>query len=198
MKYSQNDEQHYIETYFKAREPRHGRKFLDIGAFDGKTFSNTFALLEHGWSGVLVEASPTMFTAMQRNLTGYDCHLCLACIVTEPVTGMITFYDNDQATATTSQAHVGKWQGQTPFRPITVMPVHYKAITGYYGASFDFVSIDIEGQSSELFLKILAEMPDVDLWAVEHDERRDEIIAAAGEAFAVLYSNGENLILGRK
>lgn len=54
MIYSQNDEQQVIEAFF---EGRHGR-FLDIGAYDGITFSNTRRLLELGWFGVVVEPSP--------------------------------------------------------------------------------------------------------------------------------------------
>lgn len=193
MKYSQNDEQHYILNYFQDRKG----KFLDIGAFDGRTLSNTYALLESGWEGVLIEASPLMFSAMQKYLKRMNAHLCLACITVEPVTGMITFYDNDQATATTSASHVDKWQAQTPFSPITVMPVHYNAILSHYGTDFNMVSIDVEGQSAELFLQMFPLLPTVDLWVVEHDDRRAEIQSLA-EGFSVLYENGENLVLGRK
>jgi FkbM family methyltransferase len=192
-RFSQNSEQDYILEYFKDRKG----KYLDIGAFDGRTLSNTYALLESGWEGVLVEASPTMFTAMQRILHGRNVHLCNACIVTEPVTGMITFYDNDQATATISTSHVSKWEEQTPFRPITVWPVHYNAILGYYGTDFDMVSVDVEGQSAELFLKLFPLLPKVGLWVVEHDNRQAEIREIA-QGFSVLYENGENLVLGRK
>jgi len=138
-----------------------------------------------------------MFAAMQRLLEGMNAHLCLACIVTDPVIGMITFYDNNQATATISPAHVDKWQAQTPFRPITVWPVHYNAILSHYGTDFDMVSIDVEGQSADLFLRLFPLMPKVNLWVVEHDERREEIKTLA-EGFAVLYENGENLVLGRR
>jgi len=192
-RFSQNDEQDHILKYFKGRTG----KYLDIGAFDGRTLSNTYALLESGWEGVLVEASPTMFTAMQRILSGRNVHLCNACIVTDPVIGMITFYDNDQATATISSDHVSKWEGQTPFRPITVMPVNYNALIGYYGTAFNMVSIDVEGQSAELFMRLFPLLPAVDLWVVEHDSRKVEIVDLA-EGFSVLCENGENVILGRK
>lgn len=196
MKYSQNDEQHYILDFFNRIQPRHGRKILEIGAYDGITFSNTYALLEQGWHGVLIEASPKMFTALQRNTAGKNVDLVNSCIVMEPVTGMITFYDNDQATASTCTAHVENWKGTTPFSPIQVMPVHYEAILSRFGRTFDFVNIDIEGQSAELFLRMFPLMPDVDLWVVEHDSRKEEITALA-QGFSVLYENGENVVLGR-
>ena len=196
MKFSQNDEEHYILNYFNQHPPRHGHKLLDIGAFDGMTFSNTHALMKQGWEGIFVEASPKMVAACQRNLKGLNAHICQACIVHEPVTGMIPFYDNDQATATTSTAHVEKWKALTPFEPIMLMPVHYKSILSVYGKTFDMVSLDIEGQSAELFMKIFPEMPEVDLWVVEHDDRKEEIKALA-QGFACLYENGENVVLGR-
>jgi len=190
MKYSQNDEQHYILQHLEGVTG----KFLDLGAFDGITFSNTYALLERGWEGVYVEASPKMFTACQRNLEGKNVHLCLACITHEPVFGMTTFYDNDQATATTDPSHVEKWKAQTPFQAITVMPVHINTILSHYGTDFDMVSLDIEGQSAELFLKVFPLMPKVKVWVVEHDNRKDEIFTLANR-FQCVYENGENVVL---
>jgi FkbM family methyltransferase len=35
--------------------------YVDIGAFDGKTLSNTFALEQLGWTGLLVEPNPVAF-----------------------------------------------------------------------------------------------------------------------------------------
>jgi len=55
--YSQNLEQNYILEYFKDRRGT----FIDIGANDGLTLSNTRALVELGWRGVFVEPSPMAF-----------------------------------------------------------------------------------------------------------------------------------------
>lgn len=52
--YSQNDEEEFILKTFGSYRGR----FLDIGAFDNITFSNTRKLQELGWSGVLVEPDP--------------------------------------------------------------------------------------------------------------------------------------------
>lgn len=52
--YSQNNEQEIILNYFGDFKGR----FLDIGAYNGVDISNTRALLELGWSGVLVEPNP--------------------------------------------------------------------------------------------------------------------------------------------
>lgn len=197
MKYSQNDEEHYIKTYFARKPANHGGSLLDIGAYDGITFSNTMALLKEGWHGVLIEASPQVFTALQRNTEGLNVDLCQACVVREPVIGMIPFWDNAGAVASNNEAHVEKWKNHAEFNKIMLMPVHYKAILSTYGHVFDMVDIDIEGESANLFFDMYPLMPDVDLWVVEHDGRRQEIIDLC-EGFDVLYENGENVVLGRK
>lgn len=196
MKYSQNNEQEHILNYFVKHPPKN-KTLLDIGAYDGITFSNTVALLQKGWKGVMVEASPQVFTALQRNMEGLDVQLCQSCIVLEPVIGMIPFWDNAGAVASNNEAHVEKWKDHAEFQKIMVMPVHYKAILSTYGTDFDMVDIDIEGESANLFFAMFPLMPSVDLWVVEHDGRKQEIIDLC-VGFDVLYENGENVILGRK
>lgn len=51
--------------------------FLDIGANDGFTFSNSLLFEEHGWSGVCVEPHPLMFQTLKQRR---NCHLVNACI----------------------------------------------------------------------------------------------------------------------
>ena len=51
--YSQTDEEEHIVKYFEGVTG----KFLDIGAYNGVTFSNTRRLAELGWSGTCVEPS---------------------------------------------------------------------------------------------------------------------------------------------
>ena len=196
MKHSQNDEQHYILDYF-AKYPAKNKTLLDIGAFDGIIFSNTYALLQDGWKGVMVEASPQVFTALQKNMIGLDVELCQSCIVTHPVLGMIPFWDNAGAVATNNVDHMEKWKAQANFQKIMLMPIHYKALLSTYGTDFDMVDIDIEGESANLFFEMFPLMPTVDLCVVEHVGRTQEIIDIA-QGFSVLSENGENLVLGRK
>jgi hypothetical protein len=59
--YSQTGEQEYILAH--SGPPGH---FLDIGAWTATTFSNTRALFEAGWSGVLIEPSPGPFLQLLR------------------------------------------------------------------------------------------------------------------------------------
>lgn len=61
--YSQFDEERVIVEFFGDRPG----KFLDVGAFDGVTMSNTRCLLEMGWSGVLVEPAPSNVAKLVKN-----------------------------------------------------------------------------------------------------------------------------------
>src|SRR5688572_24370294 len=63
MAYSQNNEEQVILNYFKDYTTG---TFVDIGANDGKTFSNTYALSQRGFCGILVEPSPKAFFKLKQ------------------------------------------------------------------------------------------------------------------------------------
>jgi hypothetical protein len=45
----------------------HGKLCVEFGAWDGREFSNTYALIQQqGWSGYLIEANPERFKALQE------------------------------------------------------------------------------------------------------------------------------------
>ena len=66
--YSQNKEEQVILDYFGFLQGT----FLDIGANDGVTFSNTKMLAERGWKGVLVEPSPKAYAKLKEIYRGVD------------------------------------------------------------------------------------------------------------------------------
>jgi FkbM family methyltransferase len=189
--YSQNNEEQIILNYFGSATGR----LLEIGAYDGISFSNSYQLLLNGWEGVMVEASPTVFESLERNLSGLQVQLLNECI-TLTDEAEITFYDNQGAVATTSAAHVQKWQQQEKFTPITVKPMSLASLLDKVGTDFAMVNIDVEGQSADLFYAAFDAMPDVQLWVVEHDNQIDQITAHA-VGYKMLLHNGENLILAK-
>lgn len=74
--YSSKDQDRWaIQRVF--REAREGY-FVEVGAGDGRTHSNTFALeRDYGWTGILIEANPAYLDAMQRYR---KCHCINACV----------------------------------------------------------------------------------------------------------------------
>ena len=60
--------------------------FIDIGANDGLTFSNSLLFEERGWQGICIEPHPTIFSELQNNR---KCHCVNACIAAKD--GLVDF-----------------------------------------------------------------------------------------------------------
>lgn len=189
--YSQNNEQTYIRTHFENYRGR----FLDIGAYDGITFSNTYSLVLDGWSGVMIEGSPMTFEMLKTNITQPNIDLVHA-LVDIHESREVEFYDNIEATATMNKSNYDKWIAATPFTTVKMKTTCIDEIIAQYGVDFDFVNIDVEGGSTDLFMHLFDKMPSVSMWVIEHDDRQYEIIEACN-GYRVLYMNGENIILAR-
>lgn len=189
--YSQNNEQTYIRTHFENYRGR----FLDIGAYDGITFSNTYSLVLDGWSGVMIEGSPMTFEMLKTNITQPNIDLVHA-LVDIHESREVEFYDNIEATATMNKSNYDKWIAATPFTAVKMQTTCIDEIIAQYGVDFDFVNIDVEGGSTDLFMHLFDKMPSVSMWVIEHDDRQYEIIEACN-GYRVLYMNGENIILAR-
>lgn len=73
--YSQDGQDKFILKLFKNKKRG---IFLDIGAFDGVTFSNTYTLEnEFNWDGICVEPNPLIFTKLKESR---KC-LCINCCI---------------------------------------------------------------------------------------------------------------------
>jgi FkbM family methyltransferase len=89
MQYSQHGEDIIISNYFEERKGT----FLDLGANDGRTLSNTYLLYEKGWSGVMVEGSPHVFKRLENNFKGVERIQCLNICLSDKE-GLVDFYHN--------------------------------------------------------------------------------------------------------
>ena len=192
--YSQSGEQIAILEYFKGKPPG---KFLDIGAYDGKVFSNTLALVELGWSGVCVEPSPGAFTKLQtRHAKRGDIKLLNAAVGNAP--GIIQMFESPDALSTTEKGNWAKWKDKTTFMPIYVYRATPQELFDFFGFNFDFINIDTEGTSADIFLRLPFTKLGTSLWCVEHDGKKKEIVEKAEWlGFNLLLTNGENVILGK-
>ena len=47
--------------------------FVDVGAHDGITLSNTYLLEQNGWTGLCIEPNPALFEELSRNRLGSNC-----------------------------------------------------------------------------------------------------------------------------
>jgi FkbM family methyltransferase len=197
--YSQNNEESIIIDYFKTKGIRTGT-LIDIGAYDGITFSNVRQLILDGWSGVLIEPSPSPFlNCMKLYKDNQNIKLINSAISPQPVTsGLIQFYDcGGDAVSTMSEAHRTKWQKDVKFYPYLCPCVHIEAVYNATGTRFyDFVNLDVEGMNFEI-LKTL-DLNETQLICVEYDDQRnnmEEYLRDRGLYFVAATS--ENLICAR-
>ncbi len=195
--YSQNDEQTQILKFFEGKPI--GR-WMEIGAYNGRDFSNTLALAELGWGGVAVEPSPGPFLGLLK-LHGQRSDIQIVQAAIAEKDEWLTFHDSGgDALSTLSAAHRMKWEvGQkVPFTPFQLRAVTMAQLLEKFGTDFAFISLDVEGTNLPLFKLLPFAAPALKLICVEHDYKHDEMQSiAAAYGFTPLAINGENLLLSR-
>lgn len=193
--YSQNAEQEHILEYFKIHPPG---KFVDIGAYDVFRFSNTRALYERGWYGVLVEPAPANYRAIADHYA-QDLSMEVLNVAVGTPAGMITFFESDgDAVGTTSREHMLKWAAAgVKYSEIVVPQMDTVAFMEKYCRDADFLSIDTESTNIDLFRAIPDFVFDrIKMLCIEHDGHYEEITeACAWHGFRPIYQNAENIIL---
>lgn len=149
--YSQSGEQEAIQAW----AARHGPgRFLDIGAGDGQTFSNTRALVEAGWGGVCVEPAPWALDKLTALYARNPRVHVVGAVVTAERRGLIRFVQTrDDHLSSTDEARLEKWPTVEP-EPVTLAAVRLYDLLDYFvslpGGLFSVVSIDAEGTTMEL------------------------------------------------
>jgi FkbM family methyltransferase len=192
VSHSQNEEERFIAD---ACSDLTGR-FLDIGAYDPYEFSNTRALIELGWSGVMVEPSPRPFRNLEAVYRGSSrVQLIRAAVVLDDVP-RVEMYLTDDMLSTTEMTNYKRWADHAQFDGQGWVPaITLERIYAEHG-EFDFVSIDTEGTSVDLLKRLLAMGKRPKCICVEYDDRAQEVIAAASACgYSVVYTSGENMVL---
>jgi hypothetical protein len=77
--FSQHGQDAFVyETFFKSKDGQ--GYFVDVGAYDGVTFSNSLFFERHlGWSGICIEPLPAAFEKLRGSRTA----VCLNCAVAD-------------------------------------------------------------------------------------------------------------------
>lgn len=199
--YSQNNEQGIILNYFGDFVGT----YLDLGANDGITLSNTYALYENGWDGVCVEASPKAYERLLINQPNSKC-----------IQAAIGAYDGDivlnesgellgngdtSLVSSTKTEEMKRWESlNMQFKAITVRCVTFETLLKETKISnIDFLSIDIEGMELEVLPQIDFNKLGIKLACIEFNgkdkNKYDEIMLPIG--FKVIHQNSENLIYAK-
>jgi len=206
--YSQNDEQPHILSGLAGYAGNNA--LLDIGAYDGRTFSNSLALIEMGWKGVLVEPSPEpLSAALKLHAARPNVHVMQAAVAGFEQSGrqIIELHATADAVSTTSEDFKHVWEKAvnytrmyTPLVSMVALAAFTKEKVGLPG----FINIDTEGTTYDVCRALTTYAADLVAAAkvicVEHvafgQARRAEFCLLFPE-FEVVYESGENLVLVR-
>lgn len=197
--YSQFLEEHYILAAFAGGNSP--RALLDIGAFHATDKSNSRALIELGWSAILIEPSPGPLLGLVKEYghapISESVQVIGACVGLEQ--GLVKFHVTDDAVSTSDQGNFELWSEKGGFYGTMLSPViTLEQISNQFGG-FDFCSIDAEGVSVDLFLRMMSLQWEPHCICLEHDNRLAEILqAASARGYCSTYANGTNVILVRR
>jgi FkbM family methyltransferase len=150
MSYSQNNEEEIIGQYFGQLTGT----FLDIGANDGITLSNSYSLVQKGWGGLLVDGSPAVFERLKENL-GPNPKLQL-------LNYLIGSADRDEVlhesgellgagdislVSSILESETKRWTSlNIPFKDVTVPMITFDTLMEKSKYKiFEFITVDIEG-----------------------------------------------------
>jgi FkbM family methyltransferase len=203
MNYSQNDEQSIILNYFKNKTG----SVLDLGANDGVALSNSLAVIEKGWTGVLVEASPSTFKRLEQNLKfhskTFKYNVAVGCEEESEVTfyesGPLLGKDDRSLVSTINPEELKRWP-KIKFTEITVPCVPIKKILEDCPVkTFDLISIDIEGMDYDVLTQLNLEQLECKMLIVEFNGKDPNkyIRYCMGHGMKLHAQNQENLIFTR-
>ena len=150
--------------------------FIEIGAYDGVTLSNTYTLeKDFGWDGICVECNPDIVPQLRQNRK---------CAIEEnPVTHMsgikFPFYSHAADPALSRLAPAGyavdlatgeQFQAQYILNTVdmdTLLKKHNAPI------DIDYISVDTEGAELGIISTFDFKKYNVSCWTVEHNNERD-------------------------
>ena len=190
--------QYFEETFIlKTLRDEPAGRFLDIGCWNAKVFSNTRALFELGWGGILIEPSPGPVQALVREYGNCERVKVIAAAVAVEA-GLIELAVTDDAVSQPvhDSQRIDAWRAAAGFYGnLTVPALSVHDVFRQYGGDFGMVSIDTEGTSVSIFAEMCRLGPRPRCVVVEHDSRFVECSQIAEAAnYALVHENGTNRV----
>lgn len=203
--YSQSNEEQVILDYFKDF-PR--GTFLDIGANEGVTFSNTRALAERGWTGCLIEPSPKAYAKLKELYKGhkgiYTYEVALGnrngkAFLNE--SGPLCSANDIGLVSTFHTSEMDRFKSIVTYSTVEVKIFKWKTFLNRLTIKeFDFISADCEGSEMSF-------LPDMDLSKTKliclEANGKSELKAQYMECIGkyglnkIIYESSENIIVCR-
>lgn len=193
--FTQTDEQPVILR--ELADIPNGR-FLDIGAHDGQTLSNTRALAISGWSGTLVEPNPYLFMELLNRYKN-DPKFTLINAAMSDKSGLTDFfydaggYQFGSSIASNAKELFPDQVFSTKFKVNAISP---KDLTETY----DFISIDTEGFDLPILKAMRKTLDSTRLICIEYNQERSydaTIEELRLQGFEQVHKSRENILAKR-
>jgi len=171
-----NADQHQDLWVVHETAGKRGGFFVEFGAADGVTGSNTL-LLEHafGWRGILAEPNPVWHAELARNRTARIDHRCVFKTTGDHVRFAATKYPA-LATIAEYAASDGHADSRTEHHILQIETVSLNDLLLMHEAprAIDYVSIDTEGSELSILEGFDFDRWDVKLFSIEHNMTEQE------------------------
>lgn len=146
---SQNNEAEVVINYFNG----YVGSLLSLGENDGKTFSNSYDLIQLGWSADLVEPIYKPYYAMKTLHESNPKVKCHNFGISSHNEVRNIFSPEDTLIASLIESEVKKWN--TPYSQVECQFFDfYTAHERFINNVFDFITIDCEGMDLEILRQI--------------------------------------------
>lgn len=202
--YSQNLEQKVINDYYPSWFTG---TVLDIGANDGKTLSNSLALIEKGWMGVLVEPDKNAYQKLWELHSGKQSNsVYMYNIAIGEHDGPETFYSTGDhlgkgdtgLLSTLDYVQLQRFPGEAA--KANSYQVNVKTFASFYEEcpfkNYDAITIDAEGMDLVILNQIDLKLTRTSLVCIEWNSKDEWVYDRALKNYGMkqIYKSGENLI----
>lgn len=202
--HSQSNEEHVILEYFKG----YVGTFIDIGANDGITFSNTRALAERGWKGVLIDCDPEAFAKLEKLYLEYKGLYTYNYAISDyngkkilQKSSSLLKNGDTGLVSTFNASEMERFKSVVSYTPIEVQCYTWRtALNRWAIQEFEFISIDCESEELK-FLKDI-DLTKTQLICLEHNGKNDVknfYLECTGKygLTKIIYESAENIIISR-
>jgi len=144
-----------ILPFFEENPPCH-KVFCDVGAFDGIIGSNSRALFEMGWTGVVIEPGPVPHEKLAKLYEGTDVLVLNKAVAAQAGMEVDLLYPvsnyGDLQLSTTKPIEKERWPHLNDWRSTKATTIRLADALGMLKDPIDFLSIDAEGMDFEVLM----------------------------------------------
>jgi FkbM family methyltransferase len=182
--YGQYKQDKYLNQIFKGKS---NGTFVDIGAHDGITFSNSYFFeKEKNWSGICVEPIPEIFKKLNQERNCIKINGCISnkigtekflrvkgeFVDTEMLSGLVEDYDLRHIERIDRE--IKEYGGSKEEIEVTCYDINQVLIDNNIN-QVDFFTIDTEGNELKILKTINFDQFDFDIFIVENNYETNEI-----------------------